>query len=941
MKAFIYYIYLPNEVIEKLVRNDSNNENWPRVKKYIQTLEDWQKDISKQQKIVEDYRKYLSEKKKNPKNFIIRIINGINTRLKALQARDKKGEYYLERTEEIKKEISQLKQGLDFPEYQVIKDQLKKWHNDPQASLQEVNKIFTHFSREQQEAIYQHLTDWNQKISHPVKEITEILEEWKKNNNKSDKEFEQIEEIKSLNIQLIERSKDRIIFVWWIPKIDTEIGPNRVFPNINNFFFQFEGQYYEVDHWEQTNYETVKVFANLSIFYNFYWSLIKSKVNGIFHHTPTITSGNEEVCFCPDYNIATNWHDFVCDYELKLSLFKTDKTSAIYSPTHSEESETTIPSVTSLSIHKVDPKVETLEAIEGGGETGLKAIWNNIWNAAVGTVYFTLSDRLGNNGGTNHLPRTNYKFREYLKDKAQTETVEEFLHTRYDLNNPILYHFKRLHIKATLYWRKKQIWQGNYWLIHNNLQVEEVCNASGIMIVIWANNMVITRVTESITQKVGGNALVNKFIECVVDTTLVDSKDQNSRQVERGVISDSKSGDKKIHKESKTTTSTTTKNLRSGKEKAVSGAKNLGSNALTPTLYSIDHTRSEYTTQQFETRYLISGRKPLTLRVEFSQPHLNQFRSRWELKGRPLYTYFNSDNFGTTLNQAGYLQMTVISWTMVPYADWFREKLEEGVYLYENDPKEFYEKKLTAGKNISSTSAGGTVRGSFYMVQVTTNLKTSLGRDNLVSVDNLSWVWKVSFCRPTNGGTDIFPELIRQIAQTSKLSDRTDDRAWKFDGYSNGKGEIPIPPNIEYSWYMRAFSTGDETRQNFTGHDKDGKIVLEQNGADWKLSFIGKFTIKKIVGNPENIATIPDLPNAPNDPITGTSPAFDPNTPSPLPRNVSSTFGGETEINPIDIDRTIDIDIPPLDIDPTQDIDPGTDVDHGPDIDPTDRGDND
>jgi len=31
---------------------------------------------------------------------------------------------------------------------------------------------------------------------------------------------------------------------------------------------------------------------------------------------------------------------------------------------------------------------------------------------------------------------------------------------------------------------------------------------------------------------------------------------------------------------------------------------------------------------------------------------------------------------------------------------------------------------------------------------------------------------------------------------------------------------------------MRAFSTGDETKQKFTGRDKNGKLVLEQSGAD-------------------------------------------------------------------------------------------------------------
>jgi len=64
--------------------------------------------------------------------------------------------------------------------------------------------------------------------------------------------------------------------------------------------------------------------------------------------------------------------------------------------------------------------------------------------------------------------------------------------------------------------------------------------------------------------------------------------------------------------------------------------------------------------------------------------------------------------------------------------------LENGIYLYENEPKEFYRKKLTKGKNVRSASAGGTARGAYNMVQTVTNLKTSLGRDNLVHVDDLS-----------------------------------------------------------------------------------------------------------------------------------------------------------------------------------------------------------
>src|SRR6185436_11852773 len=126
--------------------------------------------------------------------------------------------------------------------------------------------------------------------------------------------------------------------------------------------------------------------------------------------------------------------------------------------------------------------------------------------------------------------------------------------------------------------------------------------------------MIIARITESITQKVGGNALCNKFIECVIDTALTDEKGSQNRQTERNVISESNSGGKTVQKESKTKTTTKTTDLTPG-SKSVGAGKQLGSTALTPTLYSVDHTKSEYTTQQFEGRYIISGTNPLTGRI--------------------------------------------------------------------------------------------------------------------------------------------------------------------------------------------------------------------------------------------------------------------------------------------------------------------------------------
>jgi len=92
--------------------------------------------------------------------------------------------------------------------------------------------------------------------------------------------------------------------------------------------------------------------------------------------------------------------------------------------------------------------------------------------------------------------------------------------------------------------------------------------------------------------KVGGNAFVNKFIEVIVDTTLNDEKGTQNRQTERSVVSDTK-----------TKSGTTTHKEEKTKSNAVSpvgkGKPSLGSSFLRPSLYSVDHTKAEYTGYQF------------------------------------------------------------------------------------------------------------------------------------------------------------------------------------------------------------------------------------------------------------------------------------------------------------------------------------------------------
>src|SRR6185312_8378519 len=82
-----------------------------------------------------------------------------------------------------------------------------------------------------------------------------------------------------------------------------------------------------------------------------------------------------------------------------------------------------------------------------------------------------------------------------------------------------------------------------------------------------------------------------------------------------------------------------------------------------------------------------------------------------------------------------------------------------GVYLYENHPSEYFLEKGETGN-----FPRGVLNKDPVMTNTTIqiNHKSAIGRDNLVHVDDMSWVWKDSYLRPVDGGTDLFPQLINQ-----------------------------------------------------------------------------------------------------------------------------------------------------------------------------------
>ncbi|CAI2162574.1 17836_t:CDS:10 [Funneliformis geosporum] len=497
---------------------------------------------------------------------------------------------------------------------------------------------------------------------------------------------------------------------------------------------------YEIEvHEHQLSYNQVKITAERSIFYNDYYYLIKSGANGILHHSESKLIEREEICSCPQYNIATNFYDFGSAYELNLKLYKLNN---------------------------------SLVEIDG------------LITAGIG------QDTKGN-------------------------------------QSPV----------------------GNE--INSLLEELESVNPSGTCLTFFGyQNTILTRVTESISAKIGGNSFVNKFFECVVDTTLNDDKGQNNRQTERSVVSES----------------------------STNGIQ--GSNFLQPHLYSIDHTKAEYTFYQFWHRYILSGKYPLSLRIEFNQNLLNQYKKKRKLKGKMTYDYYNSLNFGgEILNFPGFLK--------------------------KNNHRDFYQKKLPSSVNIESR--GGNATGDFNLLRIIKNLKESIGRDKQTGVDGMK-----------SNGEDLFPKLIEKGSAKMKI-----------DSPAHSGSSCPHQVCLPRSLSNHPGREGD--KREFRARDNNCQIILMQDGEFEEIRPIGESE-----GNPPSDSAKTHSFT----PLEIPTKLFDPNS---LPTNSnltpSPTGSGEIEVNVPDIDNGPDPDFgtdpdgdpeKPTDPDPTKDPEKPTDPDTGP-----------
>jgi len=416
--------------------------------------------------------------------------------------------------------------------------------------------------------------------------------------------------------------------------------------------------------------------------------------------------------------------------------------------------------------------------------------------------------------------------------------------------------------------------------------------------------------------KIAGNKFANKFIETIIDTSLNDEKGQNNRQTERKIINQSKE-------------------------------------FVTPTLYSVDHTKSEYTFMQFLARYggQDSGINPLKIRVNLNEDCLNHYKNSRELKGKHSNQFFNTSAMANLLNVPGYLKMEVIS-SNYPFGDWFTAKLTNGVYLYKKDPLEFYQKKLS--NPLSIASEGDIQRQPFETITIVDSVSSGSGWDNVSHMGGGLYVYKDSHLWVIDKNTgqktdDLFPWLMRELDRRRNFINSEDSSKWVLKHPINFTERIEIPsqyltnndrlvdgkPSCQIHYILNFFSSNEDSVKKGYEINATHFIISRESQGNKGIITIqikGSHRITRKIGDPAGIPPTTSIPGASNEPEIFDPDPFDPDTPDP---NTPEPTPGEPDPKEEPEPGGPDADPQDPDVPDPKDPDPGQDPDPR-DPDPTD-----
>jgi hypothetical protein len=896
MKLFINYVPLKREEVNQFVFNDSCNNRWPTADSFHEQAKKWEANyLDPQQQIIKDYIKHLASVKHSEESFIIRIVNEINTKIKALTSKNRQGGYWLgadKLPEEIEVEIKDLKKALDFPEYQGFKEQLVNWYKDPEKTLDQIRKHFADYPIHQWFEIYSYLRNWindqNDK-GEPFKEVEKILDEWVDNTEKIDEEFSQSEEIKSLQIQLLERNETFIKFQWILPntilKIDEKEYKSKIFPNLKHYFFYFDGEWYEILDWEQKGWNGAELTAEKSIFYNGYWWLLKSGANGYIHHSPVgLEKQNQEddqylgeFCNCFETDAINSRNNFVNDYELRFGLYK--MANSMFDPNRSQDhyyvDDGGIKMVIGMlpkPVKDIDKEAHDMNWIAEGGRRVMDFLWGTKQD-----LYLLLNEKLEDQKFTSKLvEKSEWKrvggFNKITKISELTdETLTKFLENK-DLLKSEMRHPLTQHIRATIMWRGEPVWNGSYGLLHREFRIIESVSPSGSVLTIEGSGIILAQISESITSFVGVDSGGFKDTVISIGTSIAVA------YATGGVAIPPK---KAPASEKKAFT------VDRAWKKGGIGAAGSATSSLLSSNVNYSETQKSMTVHEFKHKYTVSGVRPLSLQIEYNQDSFNRYQKNHALHGINRADAFNVACLGESLlNNAGFLKVTIESWNLPDsvYDEWFKRKIEEGIFL-EKIANETYLKQLP--KSVIATSQGGIVRATWNEITSIDTVSIGSGWDNISHQGRGFWVYKRKEGRENHitveggsyQGTNLLSWLITTINNrySGFIVEEKDDMwiighpnpafsdfkvdipdKYKYKEISQGESQTKIKA-CQINYRLKFFTGGNDSREDF---DEGTEInathmiihkLVNGNQSKLVIEIKGQHVLVNKVSNPENI----------------------------------------------------------------------------------------
>jgi hypothetical protein len=148
-----------------------------------------------------------------------------------------------------------------------------------------------------------------------------------------------------------------------------------------------------------------------------------------------------------------------------------------------------------------------------------------------------------------------------------------------------------------------------------------------------------------------------------------------------------------------------------------------------PAMMATSHTKHDYTSAEFAL---------LKVRISYNHNTFDRYKMEKQLK-RNGNEWFNWEKIGNYLSK-GY-------WKIVPHIfegdkeSFFASIFSKGIYLYEEDPHEYFTNKLTGGKYTSNVLVGGNSQIESIFQK---DLEETGGHDNVSQAGGGLWVYKTS-----------------------------------------------------------------------------------------------------------------------------------------------------------------------------------------------------